>query len=279
MIDWFSIDWFNAEDFTGPLTGGRQGASQLMPHGRSRKFLDMAVTYHKPVMIAESAPCRYDLSDPARAEAAWREWFEPYFAIIAERSEIKWFHLISYDWSRASYFAETGWKNNDFTASPVIMQKLVEELRKPKYLHANDKALLRNYAECKAGQPATVEAPGTTQPSVAKRGAAPGDKQAELAKFDAPADHLPAQGPGGTEWDSHYRSLIQSQENALSKGFPSHAEAARQIKAEAARDPAQPAETQRLGAFHQASFAGLPAPGGNRGTPQALPGPCRDGIR
>ena len=36
-------------------------------------------------MIAESAPCRYDLSDPAQAEAAWREWFEPYFQIIAER--------------------------------------------------------------------------------------------------------------------------------------------------------------------------------------------------
>jgi len=117
----------------------------MTPHGRSRKFLDMAVTHHKPVMIAESAPCRYDLSDPAQAEAAWREWFEPYFAIIAARTEIKWFHLISYDWSRSSYFAQTGWRNNDFTVSPLLVQKLVEELRKPQYLHARDQALLKDH--------------------------------------------------------------------------------------------------------------------------------------
>jgi hypothetical protein len=148
VIDWFAIDWFNREDFSGPLvgTGGRRGTG-LTAHGRTREFLDMALAYDKPVMIAESAPCRYDLSDRAQAETAWQEWFEPYFAIIAERREINWFHLISYDWSRASYFAEVGWKNNDFTASPVIMQRLVEELRKPQYLHAPDKTLLRGYMD------------------------------------------------------------------------------------------------------------------------------------
>ena len=63
VIDWFSIDWFNREDFTGPLTGGRRGG-ELTAHGRTQKFLDMAATYRKPVMIAESGPARYDLSDP-----------------------------------------------------------------------------------------------------------------------------------------------------------------------------------------------------------------------
>jgi len=147
VIDWYAIDWFNKDDFTGPLTGGRPGTNTLTPHGRSRKFLDMAVAHKKPVMIAESAPCRYDLSDPAQAEAAWREWFEPYFAILAERSEIKWFHLISYDWTRASYFAETGWKNNDLTTSPALLERLTAELRKPQYLHAGDKALLKDYTQ------------------------------------------------------------------------------------------------------------------------------------
>jgi acetyl esterase/lipase len=146
VVDWFAIDWFNQHDFTGPLTGGRRGENAMTAHGRSRKFLDMAVSHHKPVMIAESAPCRYDLSDPAQAESAWRRWFEPYFAILAERSEIKWFHLISYNWSRAAYFAQTGWRNNDFTASPILLQKLLAELRKAKYLHADEKTLLKDYA-------------------------------------------------------------------------------------------------------------------------------------
>jgi len=249
VIDWFSIDWFNANDFTGPLTGGRQGANQLTPHGRSRKFLDMAAAHHKPVMIAESSPCRYDLSDPAQAEAAWKAWFEPYFAIIAERSEIKWFHLISYDWSRSAYFAETGWKNNDFTVSDILMQRLAAELAKPKYLHANDKTSLNGYgrfasapsspAPGNIGQSARIPTPAR-RPAAAESAPAVGDKRTELAKFDEPAAHLPTGGPGGTEWDAHYRSFIQSDENALSKGFPGHAEAARQIKADAARDPANP---------------------------------------
>lgn len=137
VVDWYSIDWFNKEDFTGPLVGGRQGREPTA-HGRSRKFLDLAVAHHKPVIIAESAPCRHDLSDPNQAEAAWREWFEPYFQILAERPEIKWFHLISYDWTRASYFAQTGWKNNDFTANPTLLDRLIEELKKPRYLHASE---------------------------------------------------------------------------------------------------------------------------------------------
>ena len=49
---------------------------------------------------------------------------------------------------------------------------------------------------------------------------------------------LPAKGPGGTEWDGQYRSFIQSDENAVAKGYPTHAEAAQQIKADAAKDPA-----------------------------------------
>jgi acetyl esterase/lipase len=66
----------------------------------------------------------------------------------------------------------------------------------------------------------------------------PGDKRAELAKFDEPAAYLPAKGPGGTEWDAQYRSFLQSDQDALSKGFPAPAEAARQVKADAAKDPA-----------------------------------------
>ena len=171
VIDWFSIDWFNREDFTGPLLGGRDG-NALTAHGRSRKFLDMAVANRKPVIIAESAPSRYDLTDPNGAQDAWREWFEPYFQIIAERPEIKWFHLISYDWTRASYFAQQGWKNNDLTASPALLEKLVAELKKPRYLHSDGKSLLRDYPRIAAtatSHSATASHPaGPAQPSAGR---------------------------------------------------------------------------------------------------------------
>jgi hypothetical protein len=238
------IDWFNREDFTGPLTGGRRGG-KLTPHGRTRKFLDMAAAYHKPVMIAESGPARYDLSDPTEADAAWREWFEPYFQIIADHNEIKWFHLISFDWTRSSYYVQSGWKNNDFTASDTLMQRLIAELRKPQYLHAGDKALLKDYARFAATRPTSAGTDFTrpaqtppVRPVVTEAIRNPSDKRAELAKFDEPVAHLPIKGPGGTEWDAQYRSFIQSDRSAVAKGFPSHAEAAQQIRADAAKDSA-----------------------------------------
>ncbi|MBI4539365.1 MAG: hypothetical protein HY704_07650 [Gemmatimonadetes bacterium] len=50
-----------------------------------------------------------------------------------ERPEIKWFHLTSYDWPRSSYYAQSGWKNNDLSADAALFQKLVAELGKPRY--------------------------------------------------------------------------------------------------------------------------------------------------
>jgi len=251
VVDWFSIDWFNKEDFTGPLVGGRQGREPTA-HGRSRKFLDLAVAHRKPVIIAESAPCRYDLSDPKQAEAAWHEWFEPYFQIIAERPEIKWFHLISYDWTRASYFAQTGWKNNDFTANPTLLNRLIEELKKPRYLHASERGKLAGYeamplmgtttnASANAGRSRGNEAvKAEVERSLPKTPATPersSDQSTEMAKWDDADKHRSQTGPGGTGWDSQYRSFIQTDENATSKGFLTHAEAAKQVLADAATSP------------------------------------------
>ena len=241
VIDWYSIDWFNKEDFTGPLTGP-QGETA---HGRSRRFLDMAVAHGKPVVIAESAPCRYDLSDAAQAEAAWNEWFVPYFRIIAERPEIKWFHLISYDWSKAGFYQESGWRNNDLTANADLLKKLTGELSQSRYLHAPRKDLLHDYkriAELAPPAPAAGSPPGSGGASAGGSSqmlepAGP-EKAAWMAKFENPAKHLPPSGAGGIEWDAQYRCFIQTDEDAASKGLPTHAEAARAILADAAKNAA-----------------------------------------
>ncbi len=57
-------------------------------------------------------------------------------------------------------------------------------------------------------------------------------------EWDKAEQFLPASGPGGTEWDAPYRSFIQTDESAVSKGFPTHAEAAAQIRADAAKSAA-----------------------------------------
>jgi len=231
VIDWYSIDWFDKQDFTGPLTGPRGETA----NGRSRRFLDMAVAHRKPVVIAESAPCRYDLSDAVQSERAWAEWFEPYFRIIAERPEIKWFHLISYDWSRAGYYRETGWRNNDLTVNQDLLKKLIAELRQPRYLHAADKDLLHDYKRIAVAAPRAPSEPGAAPPRDRSSQPSSPEKAALMARFDNPRDFLPRSGAGGTEWDSQYRCFIQTDADAVSKGMPTHAEAAKAILADAAK--------------------------------------------
>ncbi len=60
-------------------------------------------------------------------------------------------------------------------------------------------------------------------------------RSAELQKFDNPQDSLPKSGPAGGEWDRQYRSFIQTDTDATSKGIPTHAQAAQQIIADAAQ--------------------------------------------
>lgn len=104
--------------------------------------------------------------------------------------------------------ANHAWKNNDFAASPALLQKLVAELKQPRYLHAGDQRLVREYARMDDAapkppvEPASPQTRSTGNPASASRV----DRAAELAKFEQPRDHLPRSGAGGTEWDACYRS-------------------------------------------------------------------------
>ena len=138
-VDWFSIDLFAAHDVSGPPSGH----NGLTAFGKTLKFLDMAVARRRPVIIAESSPSHYDLSSTAEAANAWSQWFDPYFALIQSRSEIKWFHYINYDWTKASYYVASGWKNNDMSLSASLSAQYKQELAKPKYLHAGELNLLK----------------------------------------------------------------------------------------------------------------------------------------
>jgi len=64
------------------------------------------------------------------------------------------------------------------------------------------------------------------------------ERTALLARFDNPQPFLPRSGAGGTEWDASYRTFIQTDEAASSKGLPTHAEAARRILEDAAKSAA-----------------------------------------
>ncbi len=90
-------------------------------------------------------------------------------------------------------------------------------------------------AGAKTADPLSPPPPPVTVATEPKRVPDSPATQAERAKWDR-ADQFRSQtGPAGTEWDAPYRALIQTNENAVSKGLPSHAEAARLIQDDAGR--------------------------------------------
>lgn len=141
VVDWFSIDLFAAQDVGGPTSDDRG----ITSFGRTLEFLDMAVAHLRPVIIAESAPSSFDVANPTQAADAWAHWFTPYFSLITSRPEIKWFHYINYDWTKAGHYETLGWKNNDLATSASLSAQYVAEVTKPKYLHASELSLLNGW--------------------------------------------------------------------------------------------------------------------------------------
>jgi len=92
-------------------------------------------------------------------------------------------------------------------------------------------------AGAKTANPLSPPSPPVTKATERKRVPDSPATQAELAKWDRADQYRSQTGPGGTEWDGQYRSFIQTSESAAAKGFPTHAEAARQIKEDAAKTP------------------------------------------
>jgi len=146
VVDWFSIDLYAAQDVGGATTAHGSG---LTAYGRTLRFLDMAVAHHRPVIIAESTPSHFDLGIPSQASAAWTQWFAPYYALIASRNEIKWFHYVNYNWTKASYYSNARWKNNDLTASAALSSQYVAELANPAFLHGPELSLLKGWSGSK----------------------------------------------------------------------------------------------------------------------------------
>lgn len=144
VIDWYGIDLFAEADIAGPESRNGRRTS----YGRTLRFLAMARDHRRPVVIAESSPSRVDITaDPADGEADWQAWFVPYFALIEAHPHIKMFTYINFDWSSAGYYAQSGWRNADISRNATIVEHYLEELRRPRYLHRPELALLEEVAE------------------------------------------------------------------------------------------------------------------------------------
>jgi hypothetical protein len=158
VVDWFSVDVFQVDDFTGPLD--RRGMDTSA--GRCEAFLRMALEHDKPVIVAESSAAFVQITpDPADGEADWATWFEPYFQFLEANPNIEAFHYVNVDWSNAGEYGEKGWKDARIEVNPLILERFRAELRKPRYLHSGSNDLLNGATSLPPPVPAPPLEPAT----------------------------------------------------------------------------------------------------------------------
>ena len=129
LVDWCAYSYFGQPD---------------------QEMLIFARRHQKPVFIAEAAPVRQtgnlyfdsDLKKEKLEKTIWKEWFDPFFKVIQENSDVvKAFSYINSDWT-----SQPMWITNDtfqkvdsrLQVNMYISKKWREELSKPQYLHALD---------------------------------------------------------------------------------------------------------------------------------------------
>jgi hypothetical protein len=147
VIDWFGLDVFGIPEFAG----GRGRAGIESKQDRSERFLRMAERYNRPVIIAETSAVHQELSpDPADGRRDWDEWFVPFFDFLEKHPNIMAFHYVNTDWRDIPQARARGWRDARINNNGYLSRRYVAEMRKPRYMHADDVPLVNGYAEAMA---------------------------------------------------------------------------------------------------------------------------------
>jgi hypothetical protein len=116
-VDWWAIDLFDAAEFTAGAT------LAFMEHAERKRY---------PIMIGESTP--RSAGGVTSGEAAWHEWFTPYFEFIRKQPTVKAFCYINWDWTKYPVWHD--WGDARIETNEVVMDHYRQELLDSLYRHA-----------------------------------------------------------------------------------------------------------------------------------------------
>ncbi len=116
-VDWFGISFF--KQILSPSTRTHMDA-----------FVDLARTYKKPVMIAESTPIG---GITPNSYQTWNDWFVPLFDYIHNKN-IKAVSYINCNWDILTETIGWGWGDTRVQQFPLIQERWTNEINKPRYL-------------------------------------------------------------------------------------------------------------------------------------------------
>jgi beta-mannanase len=161
-VDWMGLSWFLPPTFTQGLMSG----NYVVPNQKelADEVLALARAHSKPVMICESAPQGYNLTNlnfknintmlpnygsPATgqvnktADELWNEWFKPYFDYIhTNKDVIRAVAYINCNWDVQAKWAppynEGYWGDTRVQTHPGIKAKWLDEMSKDSWLHGSE---------------------------------------------------------------------------------------------------------------------------------------------
>ena len=164
---WQSSTWcggtYNGQSFQSWWPGSQYvdwvGLSYFAPQDCGNNVIDPVVTFarneNKPLLIAESAPQRYDIGAltysntinandrlPRTAMQIWNEWFQPYFSFITQNNDvIKAVAYINADWDNQSRwgppYTEGYWGDTRVEANSTIRSRWLDEVTASRWLNAS----------------------------------------------------------------------------------------------------------------------------------------------
>jgi len=117
------------------------------------KILAFAREHQKPLMLAESTPQRYSLSDlnfslagasftPKTADEVWNEWYRPFFDFIHKQADIICaVAYINANWDSQPMWSKpyrnAYWGDSRVQANEVIQERWLAEVNQPFWLNAS----------------------------------------------------------------------------------------------------------------------------------------------
>ena len=138
--DWYpgddQVDWIGLSYFTQPQDCAGEPLEEVLSFARA---------HSKPVLVAESTPQRYSISNltystngrefsPRTPDQIWEEWYSPYFDFIHRNSDsIRAVTYINANWDSQSMwaapYANGYWGDSRVQASDFIKQHWLEEIQ------------------------------------------------------------------------------------------------------------------------------------------------------
>ncbi len=154
------LSWYPGDEYVDWL-----GYSHFHNNSNGAAMMALSKTKNKPIMIAESTPKGYKISDPNTP--VWNDWFKPFFSHIHNSDHrIRAVAYINNNWDVQPMWAGQGWGDTRVEMNETVKSQWLLEVSKNIWLNGSDSLFKQLGFEVSISQRKSVT---STKKSILKR--------------------------------------------------------------------------------------------------------------